>query len=103
MNLDFAANWAQILSLFLPFVLAWLGWTAKKWVQEIVRDMRKDIQTATAPIQKNANGGFSLPDAIRKLDNLDGKLSEIHYRITDVQTNLAHLQGRFEQHIEEQP
>ena len=40
-----------------------------RWVSSTVREIvREEVAEQTRPIQKNANGGKSLPDANKKLD-----------------------------------
>lgn len=94
MELDVAANWTQIMSFAVPLALGFGGWVAKRWVEQIVREMNTKVEERTSPIQAGANGGWSLPDAIRILQKLDGN-------VTQVQQDLAHLKGRFDNHIEE--
>lgn len=95
---------AEILMWAAPFALGFAGWVVKKWIQDIVSQMSKmttTIDERTRPIQKDANGGFSLPDAIRKLEKIDNKTDNINERITELATDVAHLKGRFDQHMKE--
>ena len=94
MSLNFAANWAQILSFTFPLFLGFFGWVSKKWIEQTVKEMSEHFEERTKPIQQSANGGWSLPDAIRILNKLDKNMEE-------VQLDLAHLKGRFDNHIEE--
>lgn len=75
-------------------VLGWIGWSGKKWLEAFITER-------TNPIQATANGGWSLPDAIKLMMTVDKKLDDVHTRITNVATDVAHLRGRFDQHIEE--
>lgn len=93
-GLEFAANWTQVLSFIVPLVLGFVGWVAKRWVEQIIREMNAKLDERTKPIQATANGGWSLPDAIRILNKLDASM-------TQMQQDLAHLKGRFDNHIEE--
>ena len=94
MGLDIAANWTQILSFVLPIVLGFIGWAAKRWIEQVVLQMSDKMEEQTKPIQAGANGGWSLPDAIRLLQKLDKN-------VDCIQKDLAHLKGRFDNHIEE--
>lgn len=94
MGLDVAANWTQIASFVVPIVVACLGWIGKRWVEQVVREMSNKMEERTRPIQATANGGWSLPDAIRLLQKLDSN-------VTEMQKDLSHLKGRFDNHIEE--
>lgn len=92
----------QILTVALfvtPLVLAWVGWSAKKWVETVFADMNAKIEQRTYPIQPNANGGKSLPDANDKLDVIEDKIDTLHGRITDLARDVSHLTGRFDEHI----
>mgnify|MGYP000107765752 CR=1 FL=1 len=91
---EFVVDVAQIVSLIFPMVIALAGWAAKRWVEQVVKEMRSDVEKRTQPIQATANGGFSLPDAIRILNKLDKNVDEL-------KTDVAHLRGRFDQHMNE--
>ena len=93
-GLEFAANWAQVLSLVLPFAVGFFGWVGKRWVESIVKEMSDKMDERTKPIQQGANGGWSLPDAIRILTKMEKKIDAM-------ERDLAHLKGRFDNHIEE--
>lgn len=77
-----------------PFVVALLGWSFKKWIEQLIVERTK-------PIQETANGGKSLPDANTKLDHIVTSIDTLHGRITDLRSDVSHLSGRFEQHIRE--
>lgn len=87
-------DWVAIAMWAIPPIVGLLLWIAKKWVEQIVIDMKHSVEVRTMPIQKTANGGWSLPDAIRILLKLEKQ-------VTEVQKDLAHLKGRFDNHIEE--
>lgn len=94
----------QILMWSAPFLLGFLAWIGKRWVEQIVREMGNvttRVDERTKSIQANANGGWSLPDAIRRLEAIDLKLDKVHGRVTEVQTDVARLDGKFEQHMKE--
>ena len=86
-------------------VLGFLGWLGKVWIKQEVDSLSshlsEKVEKATAPIQVGANGGWSLPDAIRLLKKLDEKTDSIQKDLSTVSTKLAKLEGRFEQHVEE--
>lgn len=48
--------------------------TVSKFASEVREIVRDEIKTYTKPIQKDANGGRSLPDANKKLDILAAHL-----------------------------
>lgn len=63
--------------------------------------IKKEIAKQTRPIQKDANGGWSLPDGIKVMHSVESKIDTLHSRVTAVATDVAHLKGRFDQHVEE--
>jgi hypothetical protein len=50
-----------------------------KW--GIVKPIKTYIDQATYPIHPNANGGRSLPDAIKKLESIEGCIKNIDERL----------------------
>lgn len=99
-------DWAQVIAITAPFAIAWLMWTAKKWIEQVVSDMDRKIEERTKPIQPTANGGKSLPDVITLVSKVEGKIDRVHERIdtlhekvNDVARDFEHLRGRFDQHI----
>lgn len=106
--LAWVADWAQILSVIGPPIFVWILWSVKKWAEGLLKNMHDTVNERTAPIQKGANGGWSLPDAIRLLGSVDNKLDKVHERIDGAYKNLRenenrleHLRGRFETHVED--
>lgn len=65
------AGWRKAGKPALRRLVAWCSARATRWVQAAVEEMvDRKLAHWTAPIQKGANGGKSLPDANRKLDLL---------------------------------
>lgn len=54
-----------------------------KWV--VIKPIKAYIDHATYPIQKNSNGGYSLPDAINSLNRIETKLDEVDNRLCQVE------------------
>lgn len=77
-----------------PFLFGLLGWAIKRWIKDIVAEMNQKVDEATKPIQVGANGGWSLPDAIRLLNRIDGKIDRLHNEV-------GHLRGRFDEHVKD--
>lgn len=101
-------DWAQVIAISAPFAIAWIMWTAKRWVEEVVANMDRKIEERTSPIQPTANGGKSLPDAItliskveHKIDRVHERIDTLHEKVNDVARDFEHLRGRFEQHIDD--
>lgn len=92
--MQLADNWLQILSFVIPTAALFITWIAKNWIKQIIEEMGQKVETMTAPIQKEANGGWSLPDAIRLLTKIDSKMDMLN-------KDIAHLTGRFDNHLEE--
>jgi len=47
----------------------------------IFNPLRREIQDATRPIHKNANGGLSLPDVARKLDKMEYRQDDMEVKL----------------------
>ena len=59
-----------------------LGLTIK-WA--IVKPIKAYIDHATYPLQKDSNGGWALPDAIKTLNRIEAKICEIDDRLVQVE------------------
>lgn len=90
----------QFVYALIPFIVTFLLWVGKRWVEGIVHEMQARIDQRTYPIQKTANGGFSLPDVVRAVDKIDCRISELHEKVNDVARDFEHLRGRFDQYLE---
>lgn len=51
----------------------------------IVMPIKAYIDHATYPIQKNSNGGYALPDAIKTLNRIEEKICDIDERLIQVE------------------
>lgn len=91
-----------IVGALVPTVVGFMMWVGKKWVEGIVGDMQRQIHDRTHPIQREANGGFSLPDVARAVGRVDNRISELHEKINGVARDFEHLRGRFDHHIEKE-
>lgn len=91
---------AQVIYALIPFFVTFILWVGKKWVQGVVADMNHRIDERTQPIQRTANGGFSLPDVVRAIDKVDRRISELHEKVNGVARDFEHLRGRFDQYLE---
>lgn len=105
--LTWANQWSALLDIAIALLGGWIVWSIKKWIEDIVEKMNKNLETRTAPIQPNANGGKSLPDAITiltsvdtKIDRVHDRVDELHEKVNGVARDFEHLRGRFDQHIE---
>ena len=67
-------------------LLAWLGSKREARLRDeaaATRDLiRKELLALTKPIQPGANGGLSLPDVARKVDDIDRRMARIEEYIT---------------------
>lgn len=98
MDISSAANWTQVASFIIPITFFLVGLLLRHWLQRELKAMGVRIEERTQPIQRDANGGRSLPDVAKKLESIDGKIDELHGRITDVASEVSHLKGRFDEH-----
>lgn len=71
---QYAASIMAVLALFGVIV---------KW--GIVKPIKAYIDQATYPINPNANGGRSLPDAITALSRIEQKLDSMEQRIAKLE------------------
>lgn len=95
----------RIVTLFIfssPILAGFFGWVIKKWVEQVVDGMNDRMEKATYPIQANANGGNSLPDLIKLTKEVLEGQGLLHEKVNKVITDVAHLTGRFDNHIEEE-
>lgn len=90
----------QVAYALIPFFVTFILWVGKKWVQGVVNDMNHRIDERTQPIQRTANGGYSLPDVVRAIDKIDERISELHEKVNGVARDFEHLRGRFDQYLE---
>ena len=54
-----------------------------KWV--VVMPIKAYIDQMTYPIQPTSNGGNSLPDVVRSLNRIEGKIHELESRIGTIE------------------
>ena len=47
------------------------------WMRQLRSVIKEEIGEATAPIHPSANGGLSLPDVARKVNEIEGTLTQI--------------------------
>lgn len=89
MNLDVAASWATITSGYLFLIITVGGviqWFVKKYVKTMMEDLSQKYLVELVP-----NHGSSIKDAV----------DEIRSHVQDIKVDLARLEGRFEQHVDE--
>lgn len=98
MDVNEAASWAQVISVAAPPVVA----VGILWhrMNSTLDNMQRHIEKQMRPIQKDANGGWSLPDAIRDIRDVKNDVNLVHGRVTDLSVDVAHLKGRFDQYLE---
>lgn len=66
----------------LATIATTLGLTIK-WA--IVKPIKAYIDHATYPLQKDSNGGWALPDAIKTLNRIESKMYEMDERLVQVE------------------
>lgn len=54
-----------------------------KWV--VIKPIKAYIDHATYPLQKDSNGGWALPDAIKTLNRIEVKIDDIDDRLIQVE------------------
>lgn len=72
------------LIAIVAFVSAILGWAFKHWVLDIMSErIEQRIDERTYPIQSDANGGSSLPDAIKLMREFK---DDVNHRFDKIET-----------------
>ena len=74
----------QVLGFILVLVTA-IGGLGRFF---IFNPLRREIKDATRQIQKDANGGLSLPDVARKLDKMERRQDDVEVKIDLILTLL---------------
>ncbi len=54
-----------------------------KWA--IVKPIKAYIDTATYPLNPNANGGKSLPDLINTVNRIEARVGDLDYRLNSIE------------------
>lgn len=89
MGLDAAASWATITSGYLFLIVTFGGvirWFLKKYMKSLMQEISQKYLVELKP-----NHGSSIKDAV----------DEIRSHVQDIKVDLARLEGRFEQHVDE--
>lgn len=88
MNLQDIAALIAVIS----FIGAILAWAFKRWVLDIMTaHIVSKVEERTYPIQPGANGGNSLPDAIKLIVELKREFNERFDKIEDRQINIGDI------------
>lgn len=87
MALDTAETWASIISGYL-FLIVTLGGVLQWFLKKYVKDMLKELSPL---VELKPNHGSSMKDAV----------DEIRSHVQDIKVDLARLEGRFDQHVDE--
>ena len=112
MDVNDAANYVQIADFTVPILVGLMALVGRRWLKRELEQMGVKVDERTRSIQKDANGGRSLPDVAKRLESIDGKIDKnlksidekidgLHARINEVGKDVSHLKGRFDQHIQE--
>lgn len=88
MALDTVETWATITSGYL-FLIVTIGgtlqWFFKRYIKEILKELSEPL------VELRPNHGSSIKDAV----------DEIRSHVQDIKVDLARLEGRFDQHVDE--
>lgn len=68
---------ATAVLVFIITLTGIIRGVTKWWMKLMRKMMREEITIATAPIQPGANGGLSLPDVARKVNEIENTLIQI--------------------------
>lgn len=94
-------EWQSFAQWAAPFVATFIGWAIKHWVYDIFKERNTQVDARLSGLEQSVgairtsldkpNGGSSVRDALNRIEVGQAKM------ISD----LAHLKGRFDNHIEE--
>lgn len=88
MNLDNLESWATITSGYLFLIITMGGivqWFLRRYIKGMMEEQHKYL------VELVPNHGSSIKDAV----------DEIRSHVQDIKVDLARLEGRFEQHVDE--
>ena len=71
-----------LIGLLISSLFGALIWASKHW-------LREEIERATYPIQKHANGGLSLPDVAKVSARTESKVDELLIAVGALQGGLS--------------
>ena len=74
-------TWAQYAAALVTIATAF--GLVVKWV--VIKPIKAYIDHATYPLQKDSNGGWALPDAIKTLNRIEVKIDDIDDRLIQVE------------------
>ena len=84
-----------------PFVVGFIGWAIKHWLFDLLKERHTatdvrltDVETSLTAIAtslEKPNGGSSVRDALNRIETGQTQLLK----------DIAHLKGRFDNHLEE--
>lgn len=87
MNYDWLLETAKIAGA-IGVIIATLTMLFKFFVMKPLKTFIEEVVTqATYPIQKGSNGGYSLPDANKKLNALDKRIDKLEENHKELLTN----------------
>jgi pilus assembly protein TadC len=82
------------VSAVFMFFLAVIGSVvalSRWWLRQLRKMIHDEVEEFTKPIQPTANGGLSLPDVSRRVDNVEKILNELKETSEETRTLLIKL------------
>lgn len=84
-----------------PFILGFIVWAIKHWLFDVFKDRDSKVDARLTGLEQSVaaiktsldkpNGGSSVRDSLNRIEHAQGELLSA----------IAHLKGRFDNHIEE--
>lgn len=94
-------EWQSFLQWASPFVGAFVLWAVKHWIFDVLQDRDSKVDLRLESLEQSVvaiktsldkpNGGSSVRDSLNRIEQSQ----------TDLLKAIAHLKGRFDNHIEE--
>ena len=81
-----------LIGLVITSLIGVLVWAAKRWLQD-------EIERATYPIQKHANGGLSLPDVAKAAAETKQDVRDMRETQLEIHAILGEIRGGFAAHL----
>ena len=98
----FVLEWWPIISFVTIALATVIGTLGRREIKQWRREIADDVRAATAQIQPSKNGGKSLADANRKLDELaalPGLMQSVLSSVDDLRDRTGNLEKAMTDHL----
>lgn len=94
-------EWQSFLQWASPFFVGFIAWAIKRWLFDVFKERDSKVDARLTGLEQSVtaiktsldkpNGGSSVRDSLNRIEQAQGELLSA----------IAHLKGRFDNHIEE--